>query len=411
MHDESRPVHAAPAVTTAAEAPVEIVDNVASVLSWEQARMRHSLPVLVRRAMRFTAQPAFDDALIDAVKDYYGLDMDVATAESEILEDDDERIRFFPWFLWDWRPADGGPTVGERFLAAGGMARYERSVVEALCTSYVGFYQAVTDASSAGVSLSDMATGDVIWLADEGLTGELAAGEILQARLVRVAGTDAPVVLIDAVYAVLPAKAHIAVARELAGLPLDLGPVPRLLELYAAEMLEFAEHLLERLAQPPVALNGDGERLMLCQSTLRGAPARQCEHAVATAPAFTAVLDGLWRWTPDGTSRGFIRRTRDGRLILGASSAERLTTLESEIGALGGVEIPPMRSITDFASEAERWTEGTGSEPWLRTLPDVATAMRSWVDAWARRQGDAQTPGLQAPHVVAALARLERQGL
>ncbi len=412
MSEESRPVQTAPAASCIVESQTEpLSPATASVLCWEQARMRHSLPVLVRRAMRFTAQAEFDAPLIDAVKDYYGLDMDVATAESEILEDDDERIRFFPWFLWDWRPADGGATVGERFLAAGGLARYERRVVEALCASYVGFYQAAGDATEAGVSLRDLATGEVLWLADEGLQGDLHADEILQARLVRVAGATAPVVLIDAVYAVLPAKARAAVERELDGLPLDLGPVQRLLELYAAEMLEFAEHLLERLAQPPVALNADGDRLVLCQSTVRGVAARRCEEAIRASACFTPVLAGLWRWSPDGAPRGFVRRCRDGRLLLGATCADRLEAMEGEISQLSGVELPPMRSMTDFATEAERWTEGTGSEPWLRTLPDVAEAMRSWVDAWARRQGDAAAPGAQPAHVSVVMRRLERLGL
>ena len=130
----------------------------ATVLSWELARLRQSMPGLVRRAMSFSALPCFDGDLIAAVRDYYGLEMDVAAAEAEILEDDDERIRFFPWFLWDWQPENGGPTHGKRFLEDEPHAAHERRLIEALNTSYVGFYEAVDDASASGVVLRNIAT-------------------------------------------------------------------------------------------------------------------------------------------------------------------------------------------------------------------------------------------------------------
>ena len=134
----------------------------ARVLSWEHGRLRQAMPLVVRRCMSFSAMPCFDDALIAAAKDFYGLDMDVATAEAEILEDDDERVRFFPWFLWDWRVAPGLPTVGERFARDEEHASHERRLLDGLCASYVGFYEALEEPTEAGVEVRDLATGEVI---------------------------------------------------------------------------------------------------------------------------------------------------------------------------------------------------------------------------------------------------------
>ena len=74
-----------------------------NVLWWEHGRLRQCMPLLECRAMAYTAKPRFDDALVGAARDFYGLEMDVASVELEILEDDSQRLRFLPWFIWDWR--------------------------------------------------------------------------------------------------------------------------------------------------------------------------------------------------------------------------------------------------------------------------------------------------------------------
>jgi hypothetical protein len=97
------------------------------VLSWETGRYRQSLPLLVSRAMAYSALPCFDESLMSAVKQFYGLEMDVATAEAEILEDADERIRFFPVAVVGLaRSVPDEPTVGERFLHDQEHAPHER---------------------------------------------------------------------------------------------------------------------------------------------------------------------------------------------------------------------------------------------------------------------------------------------
>ena len=137
-----------------------------NVVSFEVGRLKRAMPAIVARCMSFSAMPSFDSHLIAAVKDFYGLEMDVATAEAEILEHEEERIRFFPWFLWDWRLKSGAPTVGERFLQDVSLASFERWIVEGLCRSYVSFYEALDDATAEGALLRDLATGQTIRVDD-----------------------------------------------------------------------------------------------------------------------------------------------------------------------------------------------------------------------------------------------------
>lgn len=357
----------------------------AIVLSWELARLRQAMPGLVRRAMSFSAMPIFDGDLVAAVRDYYGLEMDVAAAEAEILEDDDERIRFFPWFLWDWRPGQDGTTLGKRFLDEEPHAPHERRLIEALNASYVGFYEAKEDATSEGVLLCNLATQDTTRLFDEGLEGELRAGQILQCRLVTVASDDAEHVLIDAVYAVLPAEARDAIEAEIQTLPTDLGGTANAFKCYTGEFLEVAEQLLESLAVPPEPRNADGAPMVLCQSLIHGESARQIEACLARGTtSFVPLKPKLWRWTQEGKPAGFVHVRKGGAIALGAPSARHLAALETVVADRAGVSIPPFKSLTDFVVAAEGWATHGGGDPWLTALPEVRDATRAWATRWTR---------------------------
>jgi hypothetical protein len=111
---------------------------------------------VVQRAMGFTARSRFDDLLLMAVRDYYGLELDLSGVEHEILDDDDERIRFLPWFLWDWRSTGDEPTVGEQFLVTCEHTSLDERLLQGLCDSYVGFFLALETATRSGVWLQDM---------------------------------------------------------------------------------------------------------------------------------------------------------------------------------------------------------------------------------------------------------------
>ena len=376
----------------------------ATVLSWELARLRQSLPGLVRRAMSFSALPSFDVDLVSAVRDYYGLEMDVAAAEAEILEDDDERVRFFPWFLWDWRPDDGGLSLGERFLADEPHALHERRLIEGLNASYVGFYEAVSDAGADGVVLRNLATDETLRVFDEGLEGELVAGQILQARLVTVSSGESHHILIDAVYAVLPLEAREALIAEIATLNTELGGVAVAFKRYTAEFLEVAEQLLESLASPPEPRNEDGEPIILCQSLLRGEAARQVEVCLQKQDAgFEPLTEGLWRWVEAGKPAGFVHRRPGGAIALGAPSARHLAALEQVVNDVSGAPISPLKSITDFVIAAEGWAEHGGGDAWFLALPEVRDATRVWATRWTRA---AQATGLDSIPWLPGVARV-----
>ena len=384
----------------------------ATVLSWELARLRQSLPLLVRRAMSFSALPCFDADLIAAVRDYYGLEMDVAAAEAEILEDDDERIRFFPWFLWDWQPGDGRPTLGQRFLDDEPHAPHERRIITALNASYIGFYEAETDATVGGVQLRNLATGERLHLFDEGLEGELFTGQILQCRLVNVASADREHVLIDAVYAVLPAEAREVLDAEIAPIQKELAGVANAFKRYTAEFLEVSIQLLESLACPPEPRNADGEPMVLCQSLLVGESASQMAMCLSTeAIGFEALGDDLWRWNHEGAPAGFVQRRQGGAIALGAPSTRYLAALEQVVTDLTGAQAPPLKSLTDFVIAAEGWAEHGGGDAWFIALPAVRDATRAWASRWKRA---AMTTGAEGvpflPGITRVMAHLDRLG-
>ncbi len=147
-------------------------------MSWDEARLKQALPRVIGRCMSYSATTCFDEALVAAVRRFYGIDVDVATAETDILEDDFERVRFFPWFLWDFAPQSGVP-VGQRFLAEGELSDYERGIVRALAASSVAFVEVVETAPELGfLVLRDLRDGSGVMgdmvVRDSGHATELA---------------------------------------------------------------------------------------------------------------------------------------------------------------------------------------------------------------------------------------------
>lgn len=358
-----------------------------NVLSWEIGRYRQSLPLLVSRAMAYSALPCFDESLMSAVKQFYGLEMDVATAEAEILEDADERIRFFPWLLWDWRAQPDEPTVGERFLHDQDHAPHERRLVEALCASFIGWYEALEDATEDGVSVRDMQTGERVQIDDDGLAGELYEGQLLQARLVLVGTAEVSCVLVDAVYAVISASGRRAVQTEIESLPRTLGPPSVACKVYAAELLEAAEHLMETLARPPVPLDRSGELMALCRATYGAADAAQVRRIATADASFVAEGPELWAWHRDGSARAYLE-CRDDRVEVGATTLSDLHALGQALRRDGDVAATPLASVTDFAAAVESWVAAGTGGPWLLALPHAAEAAGAWLFAWARRWMD-----------------------
>ena len=355
----------------------------ALVLSLEQNRLRQALPLVVRRAMGFTARHRFDDMLLMAVRDYYGLDLDLSGVEHEILDDDDERIRFLPWFLWDWRSTGDEPTVGEQFLVTCEHTSLDERLLQGLCDSYVGFFLALETASRDGVWLQDMTSGRRIRLADEGLEGELFEGQILQARLVEVESGGDRHILVDAVYAILPAQAREPIESEIRSL-LTPGSDP-VVEMKAAanELIEFSEHILESLSRPPKLGTTEGAPMLLCQTSVRSDDVGPLvASAVASDQvALEPVSDTVFVWSQQDRAMGFIAQDSAERWILGALSHEAYEEMRETVDPEGRLAIP-FYSLTDVEAVAERWVTSGGGERWLGLFPEVEGALRLWVGAW-----------------------------
>lgn len=367
----------------------------ANVLSYERGRMRQALPKIVARCMAFSAMTCFDDALVAAVYRFYGLEVDVATAETEILEDEAERVRFFPWFLWDYRAEDGGPTLGERFLGEVELTPFEAELVAGLCRSHVGLFE-VVERTETVVVLSDVATDEVVSVPDEALAADVAEHQIVQARLVRVGGRGPVsqrggaevVALVDAVYGLLPREARPAVRLELETLLGDGPDAIELLKAYTPELLDFADHLIDSFAQPPAAHNAEGDDLALTVARLVGDDAQRVRRGLEEGlPRFAPTAPGLWLWQPDGHARGFVD-TRSPTVVLGANSPRRHDALTADLAEALAFAPSPFKVVEDFGRAVARWAERGGADPWLTVDPEVRGAVREWFSAWARQWVD-----------------------
>ena len=355
-----------------------------NVLSYERGRLRQALPKVVGRCMSYSAMTCFDASLVASVYRFYGLEVDVATAETEILEDEAERVRFFPWFLWDWR-IDEAETIGERFLRESELSAWEVRMVEGLCRSYVGFYEVVgRDANT--VHVVDMATGEALSIPDEALASDVGDNQILQARLVRTGEPDEQLALVDAVYAALPAEARPAVKLELESLVGDARRPEVLLKAYAPEMLDFADHLIDSLGQPPTAENADGDELVLVRAILRGSDGAAVITALeGEVEGSEAVLPRLWALRTAERTLGFVDARDPHRVAVGANTIGRHEALMARLGGLAGVTPSPLRTVEDFGRAVQRWAERGGGDPWLTVDLEVRAAVGEWFAAWARQ--------------------------
>ncbi len=64
------------------------------VISYDICRLRQMLPRTVSACMSYSSMTCFDDELVKGVLEFYGLELDIATAEAAILDVECERVRF-----------------------------------------------------------------------------------------------------------------------------------------------------------------------------------------------------------------------------------------------------------------------------------------------------------------------------
>jgi len=393
-------------------------------VSWEEARLKQALPRVIGRCMSYSAATCFDEALVAAVRRFYGIDVDVATAETDILEDDFERVRFFPWFLWDFAPPSGVP-IGQRFLAEGELSDYERGIVRALAGSSVAFVEVVETSPELGfLVLRDLRAGhpseghhglgDIV-VRDGGLATELAAGQVSLLRLVHLTNMTLPAevgelepgaktfAMLDAIYAVLPPEARPLVETELAHMVhgLESSDAARLMKERAPELLDFAEHVLQKLTEPQTLMNVDGEPIVLCRTFLADAQGA----ASGTLPGSTASLfaplemgrvppfvhDSRAVWDEEGRTIGWLR-SAPGGWIVESSSRERFARVDEALGHLG-VQLPALHSEEELARAVAQWLALGECEAWL-TDHEVERAFRGQLGESLAQWPDQPHPAL-----------------
>lgn len=396
------------------------------VVSWEEARLRQTLPRLIGRCMSYSAATCFDEALVAAVRRFYGIEVDVATAESDILEDDFERVRFFPWFLWDfaWHEpsgaADGNNTVGERFLADGELSEFERSLVRALARSSVAFVRVTERAPERErVVLSDLLAGDELLVRDGNLASSLSVGQIALVRLVRLDYVVPPepglerslrYAMLDAIYVVLPEETRPVIELELEQLVGGLGHTEglRVMKEQAPELLDFAQHVLHELTEPPTLRNADSEVIVLCRTLASHASFNLTTSTLALEGPFASALDGAtagsacprlapeigapWVWLEEGRVVGWIRNLPHG-WVIEASSRERFARVLEALEALGA-SVPKLRSEEDLSRAVAQWLAVGECDAWL-TDPEVDRAFRDHLAECLNQWPDRPHPALK----------------
>jgi hypothetical protein len=372
--------------------------------------------------MSFSAAPLFDEALVAAVSRFYGIEVDVPTAETEVLEDDFERVRFFPWFLWDFPlPSSSGdpteelpfPTIGSRFLDEAELTDFERQVLRALVFSTLAFVEVdAVDPIIGDLFVTDLLGGRRLRVFDPGLASELQPGHIALIRLIRfdfdpVGNTvddDEPMEdgAIDAIYAVLPHETRPLVEIELERLLGGAREPVAVLKTHAPELLDFAEHVLSGLTAPASPLNADREPIVLCQTVARGALAARLSEALgADASPFVPEsgrvghpderISGLLVWREDERVVA-LAQCEGARVTLMASSRERYDRLSAWC-ASSGAPLPHLRSEAELDMAAHDWFARGETPPWLLD-PDVARAFGDGLDRWLTLWPDQTHPAI-----------------
>lgn len=354
--------------------------HLAAVIDLEAARLKAALPRVVSRCMAFSAVPDFDASLVGAVQAFYGIDVDVATAETDILEDDLERVRFFPWFLWDWTVPGENVTVGARFAETGELGADEGRILAGLNASCVWFWEvrSVVTSGVAGVELAEMLGDSTIWVQDAALASGVGAGDVIQARIVSIAGSRGTVVhVLDAVYVCLPAMLRDALEGRLRGIvdPGEGSPDYLQKKRIAPELIELAEDIVESELKQESEL---AEPLLLCTSRVGpGAEDRIRDHFVALADGVGWRVDG-----PDGNVLGVLEARTQGPSRCHAIGRQHFEALRRSLADVG-VMVAPMHAETAFEPVVAAWLERAAVPAWAEHLPEGADILRKTVSEWS----------------------------
>lgn len=156
----------------------------AVTVDFERLRLRALLASLHDEVLDYSLDRRFSRTLERAARRAYGNEPRPSALLTELMENDVERERFFPWAIWDVRHDRGG-SIGARFLAehGGDLSEAERGLAALFLASHVAFYEVVAS-DVPGVRVRDVASGREIVVSDSGAaSGPLVTGSVVFARL------------------------------------------------------------------------------------------------------------------------------------------------------------------------------------------------------------------------------------
>jgi hypothetical protein len=359
----------------------------AAIVDLDAVRLRSLLPELISRCMAYAAQPAFDDALVAGVEAFYGVDVDVATAENEVLEDPLERVRFFPWLLWDRPVVAGDPrdTIGQRFAREGELGGGEARLLAALNQACVWFWQ-VAATGPARVELVALGSGRRVAVRDRALAAEVTAGEVLHARVVTLDARSQPAFgLIDAIHATLPATLLPTLSQALEPFVTVSGPGGRARTLDVARVRDATPALFDLVARLLADLSAEPApppplmTLHLAPSEAAGLrvhlggarPTWQVDEAIVAAVA----------WQASGAARLH---------AIGEDAADRL---KSRLGELG-LRVSPLEATESLERAVQTGWAHARFPRWMAHLPPLVSHLAQRLDALVAAFPETVLPGL-----------------
>ena len=173
---------------------------------------------------------------------------------------------------------------------------------------------------------------------------------------------------------------------------LDANGMARLMKERAPELLDFAEHVLHKLTEPPTFLNVDDEPVVLCRTFIADAQGASANALPgATASLFIGSGNGRAVWDEDGRTIGWMRSSSGG-WIVESSSRERFARVTEALGHLG-VRLPALHSEEELARAVAQWLAMGECEAWL-TDPEVERAFRGQLGESLAQWPDQPHPAL-----------------
>lgn len=158
-----------------------------TVVDLERHRWKRHEEVLLEKLTAFGRRICTDASLNHALEQYWGR----RGLASQEFDDEASFVRFFDWFLFDYRRSGRSRRVVERFRAAcwDDLAPQERSLLAAWERSRLGVYEVVALRPGEGVTLLDVFTGERLDVAEKGISRSLHKYDLLFTRPLQVFGT------------------------------------------------------------------------------------------------------------------------------------------------------------------------------------------------------------------------------